>query len=1111
LRTKLVLFISLIIVVVCSSLSWYFVRQQTDQMAGALRDTGTILAKNLAYNSRYSLIAEDVATLQRLIDGAMEVDEVVYVVMTRQDGIPLVTRTKGVLIGNTTADRSRGSALYPDSSLVKSLVQSALRDPVITPFTASDGESIYDVAVIVQRQLQPDSSLGPLALESLETASAGSPSPKVYGVVQVGLTNTPMQQALHTLVWKVMLITTLIIFVGILATVLLANRIVMPLQSLAMVARRVAEGDLTASVIPTTQDEVGELTQVFNNMTKSLQERDRAISANIETITKQVKHLSALNETGMAITSILDVERLLTIVLDLLAENLGFSRMMLVLYDRERGVAIPTRVAGVPEPVEQAARQVEIPVHDDDSINAELILRGQAVLVPDIEAVSHRMHPSLLGLARQVGVTSYVAVPLVSKHRVLGFLGADRGGQQCTQEDVHLLTTVASHVAVALDNALTYQQLEQLTQTLEQRVQERTRELQEANVKLQDLDRLKSEFFANISHEFRTPLTLSLASFKELWKLAPAAKTREQINVGMRNTGRLLSLINEFLDLAKFDRGALAIKKLSIDMAALVRAVAANFEASDRRRIHLRGVNEPMPLEADPHQMKKVLYNLLANAVKFSDPDRGEVWIRLATKGDRVELEVEDNGIGIPRDQLNRIFERFAQVERRTTRRQEGTGIGLALVREIVAQHGGTVTVESELGRGSTFTVSLPRGAASLETIVTVEEDDAMLPPVVTRHLPERATPAAAAPVPVTERPLVLVADDNADMRTYVERLLLPQYRVALAKDGVEALEQAKRMRPDLILTDIMMPRLCGNALLKAVREDQGLRDIPVVFLTAKAGTEARIESLEAGANDYIPKPFDEQEILARVGNLIRLHAQERELIALQREKMTRFLPVQLADVIFSDRADEALKSHRAEITVVFIDLRGFTSFAETAEPEDVMAVLQDYQTEMGRLISEHQGVIERFSGDAIMIFFNDPVPVPNHAEQAVRLAIAMRSVVERLRHKWRQRGSELGAGIGVATGYATLGLVGFEQRKDYAAIGAVTNLAARLCGEARHGQILISERVRHFVKDLVHAESVGTLTLKGFQKPVPAYNVAGLRESRPVTRKEQAKKGKKR
>jgi signal transduction histidine kinase/class 3 adenylate cyclase len=832
---------------------------------------------------------------------------------------------------------------------------------------------------------------------------------------------------------------------------------------------------------------------------------------------RRVNQLTTLHQAGLLFGATFDRETLLQNVLKTLIHQLHYDHAMISLFDPERRVAYDSRLFGAPEEAAAYARSHEVTVTDPNSPEGLVLLQGRSLLVADMGDVWNRLHPRNQQLVSMLGTKSLISVPIKSKDRIFGSMSVDRTREHgLAQEDLDLLVTLASQVATALDNTEAYRQIEQLNIGLEAKVRERTTELERlnealktANEQLQELDRLKGDFFANISHEFRTPLTLSLASFKELRKLVPATKAREQINMGMRNTARLLYLVNEFLDLAKFDRGLLTIKKLNVDFAKLVRAVAANFESSDRRRIHLRGVNEPMPLEADPHQMKKVLYNLLSNAIKFSDPDTGEVWIRLATKGDQVELEVEDNGIGIPRDQLDRIFERFAQVERRATRREEGTGIGLALVKEIVTQHGGTVAVESEVGHGSTFTVSLPRGAASVATIVAVEDDDTLALPVVERSSSERAIPKAGPRVTGGERPLVLVAEDNADMRAYLERLLVPQYRVVLAKDGAEALEQAKRTPPDLILTDVMMPRMCGNALLKAVREDQGLREIPVVFLTAKAGTEARVESLEAGANDYIPKPFDEQEILARVSNLIRLRAQEHEVVALQREKLARFMPAQLADVIFSDRADEVLKSHRAEITVAFIDLRGFTSFAETAEPEDVMTVLQDYQAEMGRLITEHHGVIERFSGDAIMIFFNDPVPVPNHAEQAVRLAIAMRSAVEGLKHKWRQRGTELGAGIGVATGYATLGLVGFEQRNDYAAIGAVTNLAARLCGEARHGQILISERVRHFVKDLVHAESVGTLTLKGFQKPVQAYNVAGLREPRPAGGNVKTKKGK--
>jgi len=272
------------------------------------------------------------------------------------------------------------------------------------------------------------------------------------------------------------------------------------------------------------------------------------------------------------------------------------------------------------------------------------------------------------------------------------------------------------------------------------------------------------------------------------------------------------------------------------------------------------------------------------------------------------------------------------------------------------------------------------------------------------------------------------------------------------------------------------------------------LRSIPIIFLTARAGADAHVESLEAGADDYIAKPFDENELLARVGNLIRARAQERELIELQKEKIARFLPPHLAEMIISGERDDFLKGHRTEISVLFIDLRGFSAFAETAEPEELMTVLRQYQTEMGRLISEYHGTLERFAGDSMMVFFNDPIPVPNHAEHAVRMAIAMRNRMNELRAQWNNRGIDLGAGIGISAGYATLGVIGFEGRKDYAAIGPVTNLAARLCSEAQHGQILVSGRFLQLVEPLVCAEPVGNLTLKGFHQPVPAYNVTGLR-----------------
>jgi signal transduction histidine kinase/class 3 adenylate cyclase len=627
------------------------------------------------------------------------------------------------------------------------------------------------------------------------------------------------------------------------------------------------------------------------------------------------------------------------------------------------------------------------------------------------------------------------------------------------------------------------------------RVSERRarQELEVSNRKLLELDRLKSEFFANISHEIRTPLTLTLGAFQTLAKSALDEEAGALVKGGIRNASRLLFLINELLDLAKFDSGRATLHKRCIDFAALVRGVVTNFDSSPTRRIHLKGLTEPVPIEGDSRQLKKVLYNLLSNAFKFSDPQEGRVWIRLVVKDHSVELEVEDNGIGIPRDQLTRIFDRFTQVEGGATRRYEGSGIGLALVKEIIGLHGGTISAESDLGRGSIFTITVPRGNVSQDYVFGAqdEDDDQSFLPVQSedKHeigIRDHTTPKINAP-------LVLVVDDNADMRSYVERILRKEYRIVLAKDGAEALDLARRLRLDLILTDVMMPKMSGHDLLQAVRADKGLRSIPVIFLTARAGTEARIESLDAGADDYLSKPFDELELLARVGNLIRTRAQERELVQLQKEKIARFLPRNLAEMIMSGEHEDFLKGHRREITVVFIDLRGFTAFVEKMEPEEVMTVLREYQAVMGHLVSEYGGTLERFVGDAVMVYFNDPLPCADHAQQAVKMAIAMRQAIDLLQDEWEKRGIQLGAGIGIATGYATIGAVGFEDRLDYAAIGPVTNLAARLCSEAQHGQILVSDPVVPFVDKMIKTESIGSLTLKGIQRPVAVSQVIGM------------------
>jgi adenylate cyclase len=365
----------------------------------------------------------------------------------------------------------------------------------------------------------------------------------------------------------------------------------------------------------------------------------------------------------------------------------------------------------------------------------------------------------------------------------------------------------------------------------------------------------------------------------------------------------------------------------------------------------------------------------------------------------------------------------------------------------------------------------------------------------------------------------ILVVDDlPQNVKLLADLLGAKGYAVSTASSGPEALLKVEGERPDMVLLDVMMPEMSGYEVCRKIRENPATGILPVVMVTSLDPAQERIRGLEAGADDFLTKPVNRAELLARVQSLVRVKqlydtvqtqaAQLAELNKTLEQRVTdqvaqldrlgrlkRFFSPQLAELIVAGDAEDPLRSHRREVTVVFLDLRGFTAFAETAEPEEVMGVLREYHAEMGQLILEHEGTLERFTGDGMMVFFNDPVPVSNPAERATRMALAMRDRVSDLRVKWKKRGVDLDLGVGIAQGYATIGAIGFEGRLDYGAIGTVTNLAARLCGEARPGQILVSQRLQGTVEELVETEAVGELALKGFSRPVSAFNVIGVKE----------------
>jgi adenylate cyclase len=330
----------------------------------------------------------------------------------------------------------------------------------------------------------------------------------------------------------------------------------------------------------------------------------------------------------------------------------------------------------------------------------------------------------------------------------------------------------------------------------------------------------------------------------------------------------------------------------------------------------------------------------------------------------------------------------------------------------------------------------------------------------------------------------ILVVDDTpANVKLLVDLLRHKGYEVSTAVNGEQALAQIAAQAPDLVLLDIMMPGLNGYEVCRKIRENPATALLPVVLCTSLDPAQERVRGIEAGADDFLSKPVNQAELFARVRSLLRIKGLQDERLA----RLKSFFSPQLAEAIAAGKGEELLKTHRREITVEFFDLRGFTAFTDSAEPEEVMDLLRAFHAALGKLVLAEQGTLERFAGDSVMVFFNDPLPVERPAEHAVRTALAMLKAFVPIAEHWKKRGYDLGLGVGIAQGYATLGAIGFEGRWDYAAIGNVTNLAARLCAEAKGGQVLADRKTTAALEGAFEFEPVGPLTLKGFEKPVPA------------------------
>ncbi len=748
LRLKFVSLFSFILVMTCSSLSWYFIETRRQAMTDNLEELGNILLTNTVRNDHFriaGIVLEDRITLGQFIQSLMTIDHVVYVTITSADGRILEQQSKRIRRTLIESSPTTEQPLYPDDRISESLLQAPLTAPLMTklilsaeqrlvpqeqysdwllPFLVRK-ETLFDFAMPVLRESSSGIAPSRLSVELEEKQGSMAPSKltPVIGLVRIGITDAQSKQALLAIVQNVSILTMLIIAAGILGAHLLTSRITTPLRSLANSARQLARGnDAPVRLMPSTNDEVGELTHVFNVMIESLHDRNNAITMNLDTIRRQVKQLTTVHQasTAIATANLFDMNQLLDSVLHLLLENLGFSRMVVFLHHPERNCTSIAQSLGFSPEIQEASRRLEIPIVND-GITAELIIHGKPVLIRDVETVAHRMHPPMLDLMRHSGVRSFVAVPLQSHTKILGYLGGDRGAHQCTEEDLHILLTIAGHVAAAIDNAKAYSELTELTQHLEERIAQRTEELSRANFQLQNHDTRRSKYVKVVSHELRTPMT-AIRSFAENMLDGVTGPLTEQQRTYLtrikHSVARLARLADELLDWLRSDN--LRLQHVCIGHIATIVAEGLETVASDSRvSLDVAPIDNLPLIQGDRDKLEQVLVNLLGNAIKFT-PSGGRITVAFrACPSGFVQTSVTDTGCGIDSSHLPYIFDEFSEVPSAMPASQ-GAQLGLYITKTLVERHHGRIWVESQPGAGSRFYFTLPIAGSPNESGRTI-------------------------------------------------------------------------------------------------------------------------------------------------------------------------------------------------------------------------------------------------------------------------------------------------------------------------------------------------------------------------------------------------------
>ncbi len=743
----------------------------------------------------------------------------------------------------------------------------------------------------------------------------------------------------------------------------------------------------------------------------------------------------------------------------------------------------------------------------DNPILQEILQTEEPVVIADITQCSADIQGFELPL--RMPVRSLIVVPLLADGKCIGSITLREGrtARRWLSSEVELAKAVASQAAIAVQQSRLYQ---------------KTREQAE---RLLELDKQKTEFFQNISHEFRTPITLIQGPLDSAVSKGEGLSPAQSI-IALRNSRRLLRLVNQLLDLQRLDAGRMQPNFRPCDLVEFVTQIVDSFRPyCEKKGLQVKTdlVNCPT-VYLDIEKFDKVLYNLLSNAMKFT-PEGGTITIKLAAIGNHCLLQVQDSGIGILPQQIPYLFERFRQADGSENRSYEGSGLGLSLVKELVELHGGTVSVDSVYGQGTTFTLELLPGSSHLPTErildtaadlnisrASVELADLEQIDLEIETFAQKLDSSPNSEIndsqllSITEQVTghsILVVDDNPDLRVYVSDILRRNgYKVDTARNGIEGYLLAQRIKPSLIVTDLMMPVVTGLEMIKMIRSEADLKGIPIILLTAKADEESRIQGTEEGADAYLAKPFNDRELLAEARNLLALKENEKRILELNsyltESVLSRFLPTALVRKAAAGTLTLDLQPEPRLVTVLFSDIVGFTQLSNTLRSRKVAEILNEYLETMTKVVFDNGGTVDKFMGDAILSLYGAPEDLtPNEqVRRAINTARAMQRSLIKLNLRWRSQGifeTDGRDGVqfrcGIHQGTAVVGMFGSHQRADYTAIGPSVNIAARLQAAAVPGTILVSAAVADYLQEAEITKG-SPLELKGIDETVLTFMV---------------------